>query len=724
VALLEPEGYELLGAMGIETPAFVFVPGADALSSAELSAVPGDEVVVKLVSPDILHKSDAGGVVFVGKDLTQVKQAIASMEKAFKGKDLRGHLVAERVEYDPSLGGELLFGVRWTDDFGAVLSYGAGGLYTEYLAENFKTGRDIAIASASSLNPTQAEELIRGTAVTHLITGELRGQAERIPMHALVDVFLKFAELAHEAMPEGLSELEVNPLIVADGRLVALDVLATCSAATAEVPAKRPLHKIGNLLEPKSMAFVGVSERMNPGRVSLINTLRAGFDPNRMHIVKPGSDSIDECACYPDLDSLPEKVDHLVLAVAASQIPGMLATVVKNELAESMLLIPGGLGEKEGSEEIVATIEETLTAARATEWGGPVLVGANSMGIRSEPGRYDTTFLPDSKLPMSSAPPAPIAFISQSGAFYGAKSGKLGLSPRYAISVGNQTDLTLGDYLTYLKDDSDIETFAVYAEGFRPLDGPRFLAAAAEITAQGRTVILYRAGRTPEGAKASAGHTASIAGDYAVCRELATQAGVIVCETTADFEDMVKLAVLLESRPVKGLRLGAISNAGFECVSMADHAADLQLATLSDDTVAGLRLLLEESRLDGVVDVRNPVDLTPIMPDDPFERAVRLVLEDDNVDVGLVGCVPLTGALQTLDPGDDHSEDIYSDDSVAMRLIRLKQQVKVPWVVAVDGGPLYDPMARLLEANGIPAFRTADRALRLLSRYCSAKLGQ
>jgi hypothetical protein len=186
VALLEPEGYELLGAMGIETPAFVFVPGADALSSAELSAVPGDEVVVKLVSPDILHKSDAGGVVFVGKDLTQVKQAIASMEKAFKGKDLRGHLVAERVEYDPSLGGELLFGVRWTDDFGAVLSYGAGGLYTEYLAENFKTGRDIAIASASSLNPTQAEELIRGTAVTHLITGELRGQAERIPMHALV----------------------------------------------------------------------------------------------------------------------------------------------------------------------------------------------------------------------------------------------------------------------------------------------------------------------------------------------------------------------------------------------------------------------------------------------------------------------------------------------------------------------------------------------------------
>ena len=314
-----------------------------------------------------------------------------------------------------------------------------------------------------------------------------------------------------------------------------------------------------------------------------------------------------------------------------------------------------------------------------TNWGGPVLVGANSMGIRSQPGRYDTTFLPDSKLPMSASPPAPIAFISQSGAFYGAKGGKLGFAPRYAISVGNQTDLTLGDYLMYLKDDSDVEIFAVYAEGFRPLDGPRFLAAAREITAAGRTIVLYRAGRTPEGARASAGHTASIAGDYAVCRELATQAGVIVCETTADFEDMVKLSVLLGSRPAAGRRLGAISNAGFECVSMADHATNLRLATLTESTVAGLRSLLKEYRLDGVVDVRNPVDVTPIMPDAPFERAVRLVLEDDNVDVGLVGCVPLTGALQTLVPGDGHSEDIYAYDSVVMRLVRLKGQVRVPW---------------------------------------------
>ena len=187
---------------------------------------------------------------------------------------------------------------------------------------------------------------------------------------------------------------------------------------------------------------------------------------------------------------------------------------------------------------------------------------------------------------------------------------------------------------------------------------------------------------------------------------------------------MVKLFAFLGSKPVTGPRLGAISNAGFECVSIGDHLTDLRLASFTERTTAGLRALLKERRLDEVVDVRNPVDITPIMPDAPFEEAVRLVLEDDNVDVGLVGCVPLTGALQTLAPGDAHAEDIYSADSVAMRLVRLKNQVAKPWVAAVDGGPLYDPMARLLEENGIPTFRTSDRALRLFGRFCSAKIGQ
>ncbi len=722
--LLETEGLELLRAIGIAVPECVFVRDAAQLGEGDLRALPGFEVVVKVVSPEVLHKSDEGGVVFAAKEVNSVKQTIQSMEEAFDGRDVRGYLLVECVEYDPSLGGELLMSARWTDDFGPVVTYGAGGVYTEFLAENFRASRDVAIASAEDLSPASAEALIRGVAVTKLLTGELRGQDERIAMHQIIETLLKFGALARETMPDVLSEFEVNPFVISEGRLVPLDVLARCALATAAKPASRPVRKLKNLFEPKSIAFVGVSERMNPGRVSLINTLRAGFERERVYVVKPGSDTIEGCACYPDLESLPEKVDKLVLAVAAGQVPEMLAVILEKQLAENVVLIPGGIGETEGSTAIVEKLHHALAKARDSDWRGPLLVGANSMGVRSVPGRYDTTFLPERKLPMPEAPLAPIAYISQSGAFYGAKGGKVGLAPRYAISVGNQTDLTIGDYLAYLKDDPKLEIFAIYVEGFQPLDGARFLSAAREISKRGKTIVLYRAGRTAEGQSASASHTASIAGDYAVTRQLAESAGVIVCDTTDDFEDMVKLFAFLGSKTVNGSRLGAISNAGFECVSISDHLTDLRLTEFTEPTKTGLRALLKEARLDEVIDVRNPVDITPIMPDAPFEKAVRLVLEDDNVDVALVACVPLTGALQTLAPGDSHAEDIYAENSVAMRLVRLKDQVDKPWVVAVDGGPLYDPMARLLEEHGIPTFRTADRALRLLTRFCGAKIGR
>jgi acyl-CoA synthetase (NDP forming) len=721
--LLENEGLELLAAAGIAPPKHAAIVGADALPTLDLAAFPGDRVVVKVLSPDILHKSEVGGVVTMPRDREAIGAAIGEMGVRLRGNDVRGFLIIEHVAYDPSLGGELLLGIRWTDDFGPVVTCGPGGIHAEFLADAMGPGRGVAIASAVELDADSAAEVLREAAVARLATGALRGRSPRLDFDQLADQFLRFARLAERAMPEYVSELEVNPFAVAGGRLLPLDVLVKCEPTTEERPAPRPLHKIKNLLEPRSLAIVGVSERMNPGRLILNNLLREGFDRERVYLVKLGSETIEGCQCYPDLESLPCRMDLLIVAVAAAQFPDLLTAIVEGQAAESIILVPGGLEEKEGSEDIVARARSVLQRARESDWGGPVINGGNSMGIRSRPGGYDTTFIPDYKLRGPSTRAHPVAFISGSGAFYVAKAGKLALDPKYAISIGNQTDLTIGDYLTYLKDDDELTVFAVYTEGFRDLDGLQFLEAAREITAKGGAVILYRAGRTAEGAGAAASHTAAIAGDYLVTRELARHAGAIVCETTADFEDMIRLFALLGDAKVAGRRLGAISNAGFECVSMADHLGDFELASLTGETRAGLLSVLKEHRLDGVVDVRNPVDVTPIVPDAPFVEACRLVIQDENVDVAMVGCVPLTSALNTLAPGDDHAENVFRDDSFAMRLVGLNQEVDKPWVVAVDGGPNFDPMARLLEENGIPTFRSADRALRLFDRFCGAKLG-
>jgi len=100
-----------------------------------------------------------------------------------------------------------------------------------------------------------------------------------------------------------------------------------------------------------------------------------------------------------------------------------------------------------------------------------------------------------------------------------------------------------------------------------------------------------------------------------------------------------------------------------------------------------------------------------------FAVAARAVLDDPAVDVGVVGCVPLTPVLATLQAGEGHGEDLEAPGSVAGRLVDLWRGTAKGWVVVIDGGRLYDPLAGYLDGQGLPVFRVADRALRALGRY-------
>ncbi len=721
-ALLETEGLEILEAMEISTPRHFFVCDADAAEKIDLAALEGERVVLKVISPEVLHKSDVGGVAVVPKQRDAIVAVVESMQRKFSRNSVAGFTVNEFVEYDRSLGNELLMGARWTDDFGPIVTFGPGGIYTEFLAKNFREGRDAAILSAHSEN-AERETALKSPAITELITGELRGQRPRIGLEEISEVAKKFQLLAATFMPSEISECEINPLVIADGRLVALDILIKRGDGKRRESADRPFRKIRNLLQPRSAALMGVSEKMNPGHIILNNLIREGFDREKIFVVKPGLERIEGCRCTPDIASMPEAVDLFILSIEAAQAPGAITEIIEQRKAEGIILIPGGLEEKQGTDVIVGRMREALRAARRTEWRGPVINGGNCLGITSRPGHYDTLFIPKHKLPTPATPVSPVAIISQSGAFAVARFSKLtAVNPRYSITLGNQMDLTIGDYLQYLKDDPEIELFAVYVEGFQPLDGLQFLRAAAEITASGRAVIFYRAGRTAAGAQAAASHTASIAGDYAVTRRLAEAAGVVAAERLADFEDLIKLFSALRGREMRGARLGAVSNAGFECVAMADNLGRLRLSSFTSATVSRLHRIFEAARIDKVVDVHNPIDLTPMTGDAAFAEVVHAVMDDERVDVGLVGCVPLTAALNTLPRGDGHCEDIEREDSIAHRLLRLREEIPKPWVLVIDSGALYDPMANHLEQQGIPVFRSADRALSLLNIYCAERL--
>jgi len=395
--------------------------------------------------------------------------------------------------------------------------------------------------------------------------------------------------------------------------------------------------------------------------------------------------------------------------------------LVDHGKARSVILIAGGMGEKEGGASIEERIRALLREGRAAGRTTPVVNGGNCLGVVSKPGLYDTLFIPDYKLPRPPQAGSATAMISQSGAFMICRMSKLpSIEPVYSVSLGNQIDLTASDYLRYLKDDTKIRTFLVYMEGFKPGDGLAFARAIREIAASGRKVLVYKAGRSPEGRTATSSHTASVAGDYGVFKAVCEQAGAIVAGDLFEFESFTKGLAWLEGREVRGRRVGLVSNAGFECVMMADNLKDGAGLELADFAPATRERILDGLRplgIDKLLDVHNPLDVTPVADDAAFVESARAFIEDPGVDCAVISNVPLTKALQTLPPGEGHAEDLTRPGGFAARTIEVFRATTKPVVVNIDSGALYDPLAGCLEKAGIPVFRRADEALRFLRMY-------
>lgn len=719
--VVEPEGFPILEAVGIRCPRCVTVDAPDGVTATLLSAF-APTVVVKVASSRLAHRSDVGGVAIVEGRVPEVRAVIADMARRL------GHLgplrftVNDFVPHHAGPGGELLLGLRDTLEFGPVVSLGLGGVFAEALTNRLESGDDVAVWLADGLERDAVIARLARLPFVRAVTGRWRSQRGHTTLEALAQVVEALAWLGRVASPAPIAECEINPLAVTDSGLVALDVLVHSRPSPALMPAPRPLAKLSKLFAPRELALVGVSDQMNPGHVILRNVLSQGFPREHIHLVRRDAAPVEDCAAVPTISALPSSMDLLVLAVGADQVPSLLLEAIEAQRAESIIVIPGGLEEKVGGASALAPVREALQRARATSWGGPLINGGNCLGVRSLPGRYDTMFIPPYKLAPATGAASPVALIAQSGAFAIAKLTRLDtINPKYVVTVGNQMDLTVGDYLTWLADDPSVHVFGVYVEGFRPHDGAAFFRAAAAIAKSGRTVVLYRAARNPAGAAVSASHTASVAGDYVVTRELAVAAGVCVADSLEDFEDDLRLALALDGRSPIGPGLGAMSNAGFECVAFADNLGPFGLTALSPATVSRLTGLLAGRRLDRLVDIHNPIDLTPMADDELFADAAQALLVDEGVDAAVVGCVPLTPALTTLPASSRHSEDLRRPGGIVSRLADLWRGSRKPWVLVVDSGTQYDAMVQALDRSGLPVFRSADRALRALSRLYRAR---
>ena len=727
--LLEHEVYALLASAGIGVPAHRFVTTAAAADAALCDAIGSESVVVKVVSPEILHKSDVGGVVLCDNEPGAVRGAIAQVleasRRAMPQADVRGALVAEKVRFRTGFGREVLGSFRHDPAFGPIVVVGVGGLDTEYLLSALRPERAKAIRLAAGLDRDAVLAMLRGTAVHAALCGALRStRGEGIEEDVLVQLVLGLAAVAERLAgftPPGglgLSELEVNPFVATlDGRLVALDGLARLHRP-APLACPRPVERLRHLLTPKSAVVIGASaEAMNSGRIILRNLVQGGGVPHdRIWCVHPRADAIDGCRAFRSSAELPEPADMAVVAVPADRgADRTVVDLVEGRHARTVTLISGGFGETEGGREAEARMKAAIERGHRDADRGVLVNGGNCLGIISVPGGYNTFFLPPYKLPFNDAPGQNVASISQSGAYLVCQISNLdrAIRPRYAISFGNQMDVTVADYLEYLEGDSEVQVFAVYVEGFRRGDAARFLEVARRIVKAGRTVLFYKAGRTAEGSAAAASHTASAVGDYEVSRELVRAAGVIDCVTLDMFEDYLTTFSFLAQRPAAGKRIGVLSNAGFECTAAADKLYGLKLADLAPETRGRLQKLLPA----GIVDVHNPIDATPITPTEMYAGCAEALLDDPNVDAVVCAGVPATPFLESLARGEGYGEDIARESSLPSRLIRIFQSTRKPMVFSVDSGELYEACVTMMERAGLPCFRKVDRATRALAAF-------
>ena len=763
--LFEYEVYELIRHSGGETiPRYLVLPKGERLSTEKLLTLPGEKVVIKAISPYIVHKSDVGAVRIVPKEPEQVLSAIRAMiyevpeqyarsvmqapdlaPEVYRGlrgralaaeisRDIRGFLVVQHMPVSHEFGNELIVSLRETREFGMIISAGLGGTDTQLYTESLRKGQAVVAASTEMTDGEAFLDLFKETLSYKKLAGLTRGQKRLVTDEQLLECFSALIAVGNYFSPAKadspfvIRELEVNPFSFVSYLMLPLDGLCRFAPPDRPLVMPRPIPKLNKLLHPASIGVVGVSEREeNVGRIIVRNILANGFGPAGLRIIHPKATVIEGITPVPSLGALQEKLDLLILAVRADQAAELMSEVVERDLAESVILIPGGLGEIAGSEERSRQIQAKIHQAHMKPGGGPIVMGGNSLGVLSHPGRYDSLFIPEAKLPKRRGEyQRKSVFISQSGAFMITRMSRLpSMDPAYALSLGNQIDLTASDIVNFMNQRPEIQMIAAYMEGFNDLDGLAFARAVHEAVHLGKEVLLYKAGRTQEGKTATSGHTASIAGDYMVCESCMRQAGAMVAGTFAEFEGLFRLSQALHHKTIAGNRLAAVSNAGFESVGVADNIAGedytLAMASYAEETKGKLSRILREARLDALAEVKNPLDLTPMVTEAVYEAVVGVLSEDPNVDAVVVGVTPLSPILKTL-PAEMAACTGETNRVITECLSGQAERSDKPLIVVVDSGSLYDSLALALEEGGLPVFRSADQAVRTLGKYIQGRL--
>lgn len=664
--ITEESSKEILGEYGIRVPKYALVTNSD--DAAQKSKEIGFPLVAKIVSPDILHKTDVGGVkVGLGSE-DEVKKAFDDMFYRLKEKfDVKGVLLEKMVPK----GVELIIGLQNDFQFGPSIMVGLGGIYTELFKDvSFRVLPVTKGDALKMLESLRGKDILKG----------FRG-SKAIDLDMLSEAIVNIGTLGVD-MAGKYESIDFNPVVVYPDSYYVVDakiILKEKSSDNAISIANPDSSYMDLFFNAKSVALIGASPE--PGKIgnSVMESLVKHDYKGKVYPVNAkGYSEIMGVKAYKNLLDIKDPVDVVIVTVDLKFVPDLLTECGKKNIHNMVIISGGGKelgGERAAIEKRIQDLSRELNVR---------IIGPNCIGIFNGENRLDCAF--QGHLRMLRPKQGNVAFLSQSGTVgiaFMETSDAFGLSKM--ISYGNRSDVDEADMIHYLAQDPNTNVIGLYVEGLG--DGRKFMNSAKNVIKEHqKPIVVFKNGRSTKGAKQAASHTGSLGGSFAVISGAFEQTGIISVDS---YEELTSALKALTWQPVpKGNKIAMVTNGAGPIIAAIDNfeRLNLELAQLSDQTMKSFKEHYPATYVIG-----NPCDVTGSASADDYRFAIQSFLDDPNVDIIMPWFV-----FQD-DPLEEKIVDILAD---------FQKQKKKPILVGAMGGPFTEKISKKIEEFNIPVYQS------------------
>ena len=664
--ITEESAKEILSEYEIRVPRYALVTNADeAVNKAKELGYP---LVAKIVSPQILHKTDVGGIRVGLKSEAEVRQTFEDLyTRLSKQYKVKGVLLERMV----TQGIELIVGLQNDSQFGPVIMVGLGGIYTEIFKDVVFRILPITNAEATSMiEDLRGKQILKG----------FRG-AEPIDIEMLSNALVKIGRLGTD-MAAYYESIDFNPVIVYPNDYYVVDAKMILREKPNPEAISKSLPDSSHMdlfFNARSVALIGASPEIGKVGNSVLESLvKHDYKGKVFPVNAKGYPEIMGIKAYKSLDQINEPIDIVIVTVDLKYVPDLLKSSGKKGI-HNMVIISGG-GKELGGEraDIEQQIKELSNQLKIR------IIGPNCIGIFNGENRLDCAFQGHHR--MLRPRNGEVAFLSQSGTVgiaFMETSDAFGMSKM--ISYGNRSDVDEADMIWYLSEDPQTKVIGLYVEGLG--DGRKFINTAKNVIREkNKPIVVFKNGRTDRGAKQAASHTGSLGGSYNIVKGSFDQVGIISVDS---YEELTGSLKALTWQPIpKGNKVAMVTNGAGPIIATIDQfeRLGLQLAQLSDQTLNSFKEHYPTTYVIG-----NPCDITGSANSDDYKFAIQAFMDDENVDIIMPWFV---------------FQDDPLEESIVDVLATFQKQKRKPILVGAMGGPFTHKISKQIEDSNVPAYHS------------------